>query len=85
MVNSALTAGPSTAALIPSSSAQTKRLSTNHPSASPSKPVPNGTASTGVKDVVSPGELCGFVCYVQVLLDRGGPIEVMIADELCSG
>ncbi|WVQ62220.1 uncharacterized protein L199_000359 [Kwoniella botswanensis] len=53
---------PSTAALVPSSSS-TKRLSTiNKPNSfSPAKGSNAGNAGVGVKDVVSPGELCGFV------------------------
>ncbi|WWC66382.1 uncharacterized protein I206_100283 [Kwoniella pini CBS 10737] len=51
-----------TAALVPSSSSQIKRLLNidNPNSSNPSKvsaPINNGT----IKDLVSPGELCGFV------------------------
>ncbi|WWC58608.1 uncharacterized protein I303_101151 [Kwoniella dejecticola CBS 10117] len=59
---------PSTAALVPSSSSQTKRLSTiNKPnSSSPAKGLAGASGAVGgnngaVKELVSPGELCGFV------------------------
>ncbi|WWC86231.1 uncharacterized protein L201_001104 [Kwoniella dendrophila CBS 6074] len=53
----------STAALVPSQSFSTKRLSTiGKPNSSSPAKLPNGSSSTsGAKDIISPGELCGFV------------------------